>query len=249
MIDEVYLLAALRIGAGVDPAPLSVSAAARAAYALRLPGALTAELVPLPRPTGARDGTEPRLHRFAAPGVTIDVELTHTDGRIDVAGQVTFSPDPAPTDPTLVKHIPADPTLVKHAPGDHTLGVHASRVHASGDHTLEDQAHEGLALPPDGPAAVDHTASGEALTRGPVPSAERAPAPDHAAVHEHGHPSPAASPARGRIVIRTPHDRWVRLPTETGYFAATGLPVGWLSIACHLPGRPTVATRWLHTGD
>jgi hypothetical protein len=199
--DEVYLLAALRIGAGVDPAPLSVSAAARAAYALRLPGALTAELVPLPQPTGARDGAEPRLHRFAAPGLTIDVELTHTDARVDVAGQVTLSPVP----------------------------VQGART-----------------LPLDRPVPGEHT---DALSDGRVPAAERAPAPGHAAVNEHAPWSHrTGSPAGGRVVIRTPHDRWVRLPTETGYFAATGLPVGWLSIACHLPGHPTVATRWLHTG-
>ncbi len=203
MTDEVYLLAALRIGAGVDPAPLSVSAAARAAYALRLPGALTAELVPLPQPTGARDGAEPRLHRFAAPGLTIDVELTHADGRVDVAGQVALSSGPAPV-------------------------------------------QGGHALPLDLPAPGEHT---DALSDGRVPAAERAPALGHAAVNEHTPWSHrTASTARSRVVIRTPHDRWVRLPTETGYFAATGLPVGWLSIACHLPGRPTVATRWLHTG-
>lgn len=154
MIDDAYLLAALRIGAGVDPAPLSVSAAARAAYTLRLPGALTAEPVPLPRPTGARGPAEPRLHRFRAPGLTIDIELTHLDGRVDVAGQVTPSPG-----------------------GVTPLG--------------------------------------------------------------HG----------SRIEIRGLHEQWTRVPTETGHFAATGLPVGWLSVACHRPGHPTVVTRWLRTRD
>lgn len=172
MTDEVYLLAALRIGAGVDPAPLSVSATARAAYALRLPGALTAEPVPLPHPAGARTAAEPRLHRFTAAGLTIDVELTYSEGRVDVAGQVTPSHGHAPP---------------------------------------------------------------------PAPTASHGPAVS---------PGPTVSPADGgTIVIRTLHDRWVRLPTETGYFAATGLPVGWLSIACHRPGHPAVVTRWLHTRD
>jgi hypothetical protein len=153
MTDETYLLAALRLGAGVDPAPLSVSAAARAAYALRLPGAVTAQPVPLPRPAGARAPAEPRLHRFRAPGLTIDVELTYAEGRVDVAGQVT--------------------------PSGHDAGLGGG----------------------------------------------------------------------SRIEIRTLYERWTRIPTETGYFAATGLPIGWLSIACHRPGHPIVATRWLHTRD
>jgi len=146
--DEAYLLAALRLGAGVDPAPLAVSAAARAAYALLLPGAVTARPVPVSRPAGARPPAEPRLHRFAAPDATIDVELTHADGRIDVAGQVTGGP----------------------------------------------------------------------RDEGP-----------------------------GRIEIRTLHDRWVRFPTETGHFAATGLPVGWLSVVWYRAGLPAVATRWMNT--
>lgn len=147
-IDEAYLLAALRLGAGVDPAPLAVSAAARAAFALRLPGAATADPVPVPRPVGARSPAEPRLHRFQAPGVTIDVELTHAEGRVDVAGQVT----------------------------------------------------------------------GGSWDEGP-----------------------------GRVEIRTLHDRWVRFPTETGHFAATGLPVGWLSVVWYRTGLPVVATRWINT--
>lgn len=203
MNDEVYLLAALRIGAGVDPAPLSVSATARAAYGLRLPGALTAHPVPLPCPAGARDAAEPRLHRFAAPGLTIDVELTHVDGRIDVAGQVTPSDDV----PGLAQPDPDAPAVPRQV-------------------TPEEQAP-----PPHRPTPVE-----QAVAASP---AGHPYWPERIVSLEHG----------SRIVIRTLHDRWVRLPTETGYFAATGLPVGWLSVACHRPGRPPVVTRWLHTRD
>ncbi|GII79842.1 hypothetical protein Sru01_48240 [Sphaerisporangium rufum] len=170
--DEAYLLAALRMAAGTDPVPPGVAADARAAYALRLPGGVTA--VPLPRATGrpgARSGArrepparppggagergappgrpragenEPRLVSFAGGGLAIDVEITVCDGHLDVAGQVR-----------------------------------------------------------------------------------------------------PALPAGSRIEIRTPRLSEVRFPAGSGEFAATGLPHGWLSVACHRPGQATVATRWL----
>jgi hypothetical protein len=158
MTEDESLLAALRIAAGTDPIPARVSADARAVYGLRLPGAVTAGPVALPAEAGARpmagvrsgprsdgcaDVGEPRLLRFAADGLTIDVEVTICDSHIDLAGQVQ-------------------------------------------------------------------------------------PAPGRDA----------------RVEIRTPHVSKIRFPSETGEFATTGLPHGWLSVVCHRPGNPPVATRW-----
>ncbi|MEU8270927.1 hypothetical protein AB0B89_27680 [Sphaerisporangium sp. NPDC049002] len=164
MTDDEYVLAALRIAAGADPVPARVSTDARAVYGLRLPGALTAGPVGVPSgvqqpsglqqpsgvrpPSGVRSGGrpadgEPRLLRFAAGGVTIDVEITICDSHIDLAGQVQ-------------------------------------------------------------------------------------PAPGKGA----------------RVEIRTPHVSKIRFPSETGEFATTGLPHGWLSVVCHRPGNPPIATRW-----
>jgi hypothetical protein len=156
--DEEYLLAALRIASGADPVPARVSVEARAVYGLRLPGAVTAGPVELPTDGGAwplsgvrsairSDGCsaegEPRLLRFAADGLTIDVEITVCDSHLDLAGQM--------------------------------------------------------------------------------------------------HPAPAKG---ARVEIRTPHVSKIRFPSETGEFATTGLPHGWLSVVCHRPGDPPVATRW-----
>jgi hypothetical protein len=160
MTDDEYVLAALRIAAGADPLPARVSMDARAVYALRLPGAVTAGPVEPPpdaatgiRPLGGvrsgvhadgcPDDDEPRLLRFAADGLTIDVEITVCDSHIDLAGQV--------------------------------------------------------------------------------------------------HPAPSEG---ARVEIRTPHVSKIRFPSETGEFATTGLPHGWLSIVCHRPDNPPVATRW-----
>ncbi|WP_405145816.1 hypothetical protein OG589_02680 [Sphaerisporangium sp. NBC_01403] len=156
MTDDEYVLAALRIAAGADPVPARVSTDARAVYGLRLPGAVTAGPVGVPSgtgvgawpPSGVRsDGCpadgEPWLLRFAAGGLTIDVELTVCDSHIDLAGQVQ-------------------------------------------------------------------------------------PAPGKGA----------------RVEIRTPHVSKIRFPSDTGEFATTGLPHGWLSVVCHRPGNPPVATRW-----
>ncbi|GII54876.1 hypothetical protein Pth03_32650 [Planotetraspora thailandica] len=118
MRDE-YLLAALRMAVGIDPVPGRVSADARAAFKLRLPGGIIAAPVETSRPHGARGGTletnpsnagssggrggapglwagGPRLHRFTTPDLTIDVEPVVADGRLEVAGQVSSSSEPDP---------------------------------------------------------------------------------------------------------------------------------------------------------
>lgn len=160
MADDEFLLAALRIAAGADPMPARVLTDANAVYGLRLPGSVTAGPVRLPAeteagswsPSGVRstshahgcsgDG-EPRLLRFAADGLTIDVEIMVCDSHIDLAGQV--------------------------------------------------------------------------------------------------HPAPGKG---ARVEIRTPHISKIRFPSETGEFATTGLPHGWLSVVCHRPDDPPVATTW-----
>ncbi|ETK32234.1 hypothetical protein [Microbispora sp. ATCC PTA-5024] len=113
MRDE-YLLAALRMGAGADPVPGRVSAAARAAFALRLPGGVAADEVAVAVPPGARSAELPRqggsaaprlgaadgapdapgFHRFTAAGLTIDVETSVVEGRLEVAGQISPWPGP-----------------------------------------------------------------------------------------------------------------------------------------------------------
>ncbi|GII27605.1 hypothetical protein [Planotetraspora mira] len=97
MRDE-YLLAALRMAAGADPVPGRVSADARAAFHLRLPGGIVATPVEISGPRGARSGggapdipedEGPGVRRFAVTGLTIDVEAVVADGRLEVAGQVS----------------------------------------------------------------------------------------------------------------------------------------------------------------
>ncbi|MFI7627679.1 hypothetical protein [Microbispora rosea] len=55
---EEYLLAALRMGAGADPVPEGVSAAAGAVFGLRVPGGVPAGPVDLPVPPGTRSSAE-----------------------------------------------------------------------------------------------------------------------------------------------------------------------------------------------
>ncbi|MDH2428263.1 hypothetical protein [Sphaerisporangium sp. TRM90804] len=55
------------------------------------------------------------------------------------------------------------------------------------------------------------------------------------------HPAPGEGT---RVEIRTPYVSKVRYPSEAGEFATTGLPHGWLSVVCHRPAHPPVATRW-----
>ncbi|GLW07924.1 hypothetical protein Misp01_30540 [Microtetraspora sp. NBRC 13810] len=143
MIDDEALIAALSLAAGRDPVPAGVPAAARHAYTRRTPGAVTAGRVGVPAASGIRSGGGPRLLRFAAAGLAVDVEITVTDGLVDLAGQVT--PVPAP-------------------------GAH--------------------------------------------------------------------------VEIRTLHLGQTRALSETGHFAATGLPPGWFSIVCHRPSGPPIATSW-----
>ncbi|MFI6482287.1 hypothetical protein ACIBH1_30450 [Nonomuraea sp. NPDC050663] len=93
MINDEYLLAALRLGSGQDPIPPHVSAAAREAYSLRMAGAITASPVECVATRGVRDGSSgPRLVRFATAELAFDVEVTVGDGLIDLAGQVTPCP-------------------------------------------------------------------------------------------------------------------------------------------------------------
>ena len=74
---EEYLLAALRMGVGADPVPENVSAAARAAFDLRVPGGVPARPVDLPVPPGTRSSpaaetAQPGVRRFSADGLVID---------------------------------------------------------------------------------------------------------------------------------------------------------------------------------
>ncbi|MFC6079929.1 hypothetical protein [Sphaerisporangium aureirubrum] len=157
--DE-FLLAALRIAAGTDPVPARVGADARAVHALRLPGAVTALPVPVEGGTDHRGGallrddprtgrgdlvgdTGCRFLRFAADGVTFDLEVTVYGAHLDLAGQI--------------------------------------------------------------------------------------------------YPAPGAG---SRVEIRTPYISKIRFPSEAGDFATTGLPHGWVSVVCHRPEHPPIATRW-----
>ncbi|GIH61979.1 hypothetical protein [Microbispora siamensis] len=106
---EEYLLAALRMGAGADPVPEGVSAAARAVFGLRVPGGVPAGPVDLPVPPGTRSSAEAGtaqtetaqagavqtgVRRFSADGLVIDIETAVTGGRMEVAGQVSPLPGP-----------------------------------------------------------------------------------------------------------------------------------------------------------
>lgn len=112
---EEYLLAALRMGAGADPVPEGVSAAARAVFGLRVPGGVPAGPVDLPVPPGARSagdaGTaqdetaQAGVRRFSADGLVIDVETTVTGGRMEVAGQVSPAPGPDATIEVRTPHV------------------------------------------------------------------------------------------------------------------------------------------------
>ncbi|MEV4294237.1 hypothetical protein [Microbispora rosea] len=122
---EEYLLAALRMGAGADPVPEGVSAAARAVFGLRVPGGVPAGPVDLPVPPGTRSAAEAGtaqagvlqsgaaqsgaaqagVRRFSADGLVIDVETTVTGGRMEVAGQVSPAPGPDATIEVRTPHI------------------------------------------------------------------------------------------------------------------------------------------------
>jgi hypothetical protein len=54
------------------------------------------------------------------------------------------------------------------------------------------------------------------------------------------------TPREGSHVdVRTPHLTLTRSLADSGQFAATGLPPGWLSVVCHRPGQEPVQTRWV----
>lgn len=92
MINDEYFLAALRLAAGNDPMPGHVSAAARDAYGLRVPQAVTAAPAESATPHGVRGIDGCQLVRFVAAGLTFDLEVTVGDGLIDVAGQIVPHP-------------------------------------------------------------------------------------------------------------------------------------------------------------
>ncbi|MEV4378202.1 hypothetical protein [Streptosporangium sp. NPDC049644] len=98
-IDDESLIAALRLASGNDPVPAQVMAAARAVFGLRLPGADTARPVVTSAPQGVRSTEEPRLLRFVAAGLTVELEVTSLDGLVDLAGQIS----PCPGAGTLVE--------------------------------------------------------------------------------------------------------------------------------------------------
>ncbi|OPG02316.1 hypothetical protein [Microbispora sp. GKU 823] len=117
---EEYLLAALRMGAGADPVPEGVSAAARAVFGLRVPGGVPAGPVDLPVPPGTRFSAEAGtaqtetaqagaaptgVRRFSADGLVIDIETAVTGGRMEVAGQVSPLPGPDATIEVRTPHI------------------------------------------------------------------------------------------------------------------------------------------------
>ncbi|GAA4504928.1 MULTISPECIES: hypothetical protein [Nonomuraea] len=92
MIDDEYFLAALRLASGHDPVPAYVSTAARQAFALRVPHAVTALPTGYTAARGVRGAEGPQLVRFVTEGLTFDLEVTIGDGLIDVAGQVSPPP-------------------------------------------------------------------------------------------------------------------------------------------------------------
>ncbi|GAA0965872.1 hypothetical protein GCM10009555_006340 [Acrocarpospora macrocephala] len=84
----------MRLASGADPIPSRVTADALAAFTLRLPGSIIATPTDVAAASGARSGGEPQRHRFTTETLTIDVELTHTNGRLEVAGHLTPTPTP-----------------------------------------------------------------------------------------------------------------------------------------------------------
>ncbi|MFF5112699.1 hypothetical protein [Streptosporangium sp. NPDC000509] len=98
-IDDESLIAALRLASGSDPVPARVTAAAHAAFGLRLPGAVQARSVVTPVPRGVRSTEETRLLRFTAAELTVELEVTSLDGLVDLAGQIS----PCPEAGTLVE--------------------------------------------------------------------------------------------------------------------------------------------------
>ncbi|HLU73414.1 MAG TPA: hypothetical protein VKZ82_14585 [Nonomuraea sp.] len=92
MMDDEYFLAAIRLATGQDPIPGHVSAAAREAFALRVPHAVTALPTGYTPVRGVRGSEWPQLVRFVTDGLTFDLEVTIGDGLLDVAGQICPPP-------------------------------------------------------------------------------------------------------------------------------------------------------------
>ncbi|MEV0619233.1 hypothetical protein AB0I81_38360 [Nonomuraea sp. NPDC050404] len=92
MINDEYFLAALRLATGNDPIPRHVSTAARDAYRLRIPQAMTAAHAESAAIRSVRDDDNSHLVRFVAAGLTFDLEVTEGDGLIDVAGHISPYP-------------------------------------------------------------------------------------------------------------------------------------------------------------
>ncbi|WP_182887698.1 hypothetical protein [Microbispora sp. H10885] len=191
---EEYLLAALRMGAGADPVPEGVSAAARAVFRLRVPGGVPAGPVDLTAPGGARSspasGTTPGTTPGSAPG-TVPGSAPGTDA---AAGE----PGAAGARDASWRPVTADGRD----------GTHVRRFSAAG-------------------LVIDLETT---ITGGRMEVA--------------GQVSPAPGPD-ARIEVRTPQVGKVRVLSETGHFAVTGLPPGWVSVVCHRPGQAPVFTRWL----
>ncbi|WP_327046946.1 hypothetical protein OG320_03335 [Microbispora sp. NBC_01189] len=182
MRDE-YLLAALRMGAGADPVPEGVSAAARAVFHLRVPGGVPAGPVDLAAPPGARSSPASGTSSGTSSGTDAAA------GEPGAAGAGDESWRPAAAD-------------------DRDTPAHVRRFSAAG-----------LVID------LETTIAGGRMEVA-------------------GQVSPAPGPD-ARIEVRTPHVGKVRVLSETGHFAVTGLPPGWVSVVCHRPGRPPVFTRWL----
>ncbi|WP_182882888.1 hypothetical protein [Microbispora sp. H10949] len=179
---EEYLLAALRMGAGADPVPEGVSAAARAVFRLRVPGGVAAGPVDLAAPGGARSSPASGTTPGSAPGTDAAAGEPGAAGARDASWRPVTA--------------------------DGRDGTHVRRFSAAG-------------------LVIDLETT---ITGGRMEVA--------------GQVSPAPGPD-ARIEVRTPQVGKVRVLSETGHFAVTGLPPGWVSVVCHRPGQAPVFTRWL----
>ncbi|GII65030.1 hypothetical protein Skr01_51150 [Sphaerisporangium krabiense] len=203
--SDEYLLAALRIAAGVDPIPERVRADARAAYALRLPGAILAGPIAFSRDTGIPAGT---LHAAdLRPGVPL--------------GSGARSGANVPPDPPSATAPPPETCTPAGAGMADLTGMPGVTGPWAGMH--------------EEPRLLRFGADGLTI------DLEITIRDSYLDLAGHLHPTPA----RGtRVEIRTPHISKIRFPSETGQFATTGLPHGWLSLVCHRPGARPIATNW-----
>ncbi|WP_327090733.1 hypothetical protein OIE66_08945 [Nonomuraea sp. NBC_01738] len=92
MTNDEYLLAALRLATGNDPIPGHVSRAAREAFGLRIPRVVTASPVESGQGCEVRESEGESVLRFKSDDVTLDLELSVSDGLIDVAGEIAPHP-------------------------------------------------------------------------------------------------------------------------------------------------------------